>query len=34
MRLLARHKTAYEQVLDSIAPATRKAYEKLVHARN
>lgn len=34
MRLIARHKTAYEQVLDSIAPATRKAYEKLVQARS
>ena len=33
MRLIARHKTAYEQVLESVAPATRKAYEKLVRAR-
>ncbi len=32
MRLLARHKTAYEQVLQSIAPGTLKAYEKLVKA--
>ncbi|MEX8193841.1 hypothetical protein [Comamonas guangdongensis] len=34
MRLIARHKTAYEQVLQSVAPATLKAYEKLVHRRN
>ena len=34
MRLIARHKTAYEQVLESVAPATRKAYEKLVNASN
>lgn len=34
MRLLARHKTAYEQVLQSIAPGTLKAYEKLVKARS
>ncbi|MFN3733320.1 hypothetical protein [Comamonas testosteroni] len=32
MRLLARHKTAYEQVLQSIAPGTLKAYAKLVKA--
>lgn len=34
MRLLARHKTAYEQVLQSVAPATLKAYDRLVKARN
>ena len=34
LRLVARHKTPYEQVLQSVAPATLKAYEKLVHARN
>lgn len=34
MRLLARHKTAYEQVLQSVAPATLKVYQKLVHARS
>lgn len=34
MRLLARHKTAYEQVLQSVAPGTLKAYEKLMQARN
>ena len=34
MRLLARHKTAYEQVLQSVAPATLKAYQKLVNARS
>ena len=34
LRLVARHKTPYEQVLQSIAPATLKAYEKLVHARS
>ncbi|MBV8248448.1 MAG: hypothetical protein JO200_08345 [Comamonas sp.] len=34
MRLIARHKTPYEQVLQSVAPATLKAYEKLVHRRN
>ncbi|QXZ09218.1 hypothetical protein KUF54_14475 [Comamonas sp. Y33R10-2] len=32
MRLLARHKTAYEQVLQSVAPATLKAYQKLLKA--
>ena len=32
MRLLARHKTAYEQVLQSVAPATLKAYDRLVKA--
>lgn len=31
MRLIARHKTPYEQVLKSIAPATLKSYERLVH---
>ena len=30
IRLLARHRTAYEQVLDAIAPATRHAYLALV----
>ena len=34
MRLIARHKTPYEQVLQSVAPATLKAYEKLVRARS
>ena len=34
MRLLARHKTAYEQVLQSVAPATLKAYDRLVKASN
>ena len=34
MRLLARHKTAYEQVLQSVSPATLKAYEKLVQSRS
>lgn len=34
MRLLARHKTAYEQVLQSVAPGTLKAYEKLMQASN
>ena len=34
LRLVARHKTPYEQVLQSVAPATLKAYEKLVHARS
>lgn len=34
MRLLARHKTAYEQVLQSVSPATLKAYEKLVNSRS
>ena len=34
MRLLARHKTAYEQVLQSVSPATIKAYEKLVNSRS
>ena len=34
MRLLARHETAYEQVLQSVAPATLKAYDRLVKARN
>lgn len=32
MRLLARHKTAYEQVLQAVAPATLKAYDRLVKA--
>ena len=34
LRLVARHKTPYEQVLQSVAPATLKAYEKLVQARS
>ncbi|MGU3627437.1 hypothetical protein [Comamonas sp. C24C] len=34
MRLLARHKTAYEQVLQSVAPGTLKAYEKLMQTSN
>lgn len=34
MRLLARHKTAYEQVLQSVSPATLKAYEKLMNSRS
>ena len=29
-RLLARHKTSYAQVLDSVSPATRRAYGALV----
>ena len=29
-RLLARHRTAYEQVLAAVAPATRTAYDELV----
>lgn len=33
MRLLARHKTAYEQVLEAVAASTRTAYEKLTHMR-
>ena len=32
-RLLARHQTAYAQVLSSVAPATRRAYGALVGAR-
>ena len=28
-RLLARHKTSYEQVLDAVSPETRKAYREL-----
>ena len=31
-RLMARHKTTYEQVLASVAPATRDAYQKLLAA--
>jgi len=34
MRLLARHKTAYEQVLQSVAPGTLKAYERLMQVSN
>jgi hypothetical protein len=29
-RLVARHQTAYQQVLDAVSPATRRAYEGLV----
>lgn len=29
-RLLARHKTSYQQVVDSVAPATRMAYGALI----
>ncbi len=29
-RLLARHQTAYAQVLAAVAPATREAYRRLV----
>lgn len=29
-RLLARHKTSYEQLLDAVSPATRDAYLKVV----
>jgi len=29
-RMLARHKTSYEQLLASVAPATRKAYGSLI----
>ena len=31
-RLMARHKTTYEQVLASVAPATRDAYRALTGA--
>jgi len=30
VRLIARHKTSYEQVLQAVAPATRNAYKKLL----
>ena len=30
VRLMARHKTQYEQVLDSVAPATARAYRKII----
>ena len=30
MRLMARQKTSYEQVLQSVSPSTRTAYERLV----
>lgn len=33
MRLLARHKTAYEQVLKAIAPATLKTYAQLTRTK-
>ncbi|RYF40240.1 MAG: hypothetical protein EOO25_13080, partial [Comamonadaceae bacterium] len=29
-RLLVRHKTSYEQVLDAVSPETRRAYRELV----
>jgi len=32
VRMLARHKTSYEQLLAAVAPSTRTAYEKLVSA--
>lgn len=32
-RLLARHKTSYDQVLQSVSPATRDAYRNLVGAQ-
>ena len=32
-RLLARHKTSYDQVLQSVSPATREAYRHLVGAQ-
>ena len=31
-RLVARHQTAYQQVLDAVSPATRRAYGALVKA--
>ena len=31
-RMLGRHKTSYEQVLASVAPETRRAYNKLIGA--
>lgn len=34
MRLLARHKTAYEQVLQSVAPETLRSYESLIGMRS
>lgn len=30
--MLGRHKTSYEQVLASVAPETRQAYNKLIGA--
>lgn len=33
MRLIARHKTPYEQVLKSVAPATGDAYRRLTHGK-
>lgn len=33
VRLLARHKTAYEQVLAAVSPATREAYLRLIGKR-
>lgn len=32
-RLLARHQTSYGQVVESVAPATRAAYERLLQGR-
>jgi hypothetical protein len=29
-RMLARHKTSYEQLLDAVSPATRRAYGTLI----
>jgi hypothetical protein len=29
-RMLARHKTSYQQLIDSVAPATRASYCELV----
>ncbi len=31
-RLLARHKTAYHQVLEAVSPATRQGYERLLQS--
>lgn len=33
VRLMARHKTAYEQVLQSVAPETLRSYKKLLKSR-
>lgn len=32
MRLIARQKTPYEQVLQSVSPSTKRAYQQLIHA--
>jgi hypothetical protein len=32
-RLLARHKTPYAKVLESVAPATRARYQALIEGR-